>query len=285
MTSTRETPLAVVTGAGSGFGAAIATALEQGGWQVIAGVRQPDAYSPHEYAGKLFQLDVCSAKDRSALVRYIQTTHGGRLDLLVNNAGEGLFGALEEVTEEQLRAQFEVNLFAPALLTGALLPALRACRGRVITVSSALANWPTPFTSSYCASKSAIDALSESLHFELAPYGVQVALVEPGVHKTPFLQKSPWAEAAVGHSSVYRPALANYRKFREDQSKRRTLPGADKVARVVAELAAREHMPLRVRVGFDARLLGFIRGILPASLLPALKHRIFRRWFAGQAPD
>jgi NAD(P)-dependent dehydrogenase (short-subunit alcohol dehydrogenase family) len=283
MSQTPHKPLAVVTGAGSGFGAAIATALERGGWQVIAGVREPDTHAPSEHAGALFQLDVCSAQDRAALVRHIQTTHGGRLDLLVNNAGGGLFGAHEQVSEAQLRAQFEVNLFAPALLIRALSPALRAGRGRVITVSSALANWSMPFTSGYCASKSAIDAFSQALHFELAPYGVQVALVEPGAHKTAFLRKASWVEPAAG--SVYGPALANYRKFRDDQNQRQNLPGPDKVARVVARLAARPRMPLRVRVGADAHLLALLRRILPTAALVALKHRIFRRWFEPQAPD
>jgi NAD(P)-dependent dehydrogenase (short-subunit alcohol dehydrogenase family) len=281
--SRRDKPLAVVTGAGRGFGAAIATALEQGGWQVIAGVREPDAYAPGEHAGALFQLDVCSARDRAALVRHIHTAHDGRLDLLVNNAGGGLFGAHEDVSEAQLRAQFEVNLFAPALLIRALSPALRAGRGRVITVSSALANWPMPFTSGYCASKSAIDAFSQALHFELAPYGVQVTLVEPGAHKTAFLRKSSWAEPAQG--SVYGPALNHYRKFRDDQNQRQDLPGPDKVARVVARLAARPRMPLRVRVGADGHLLALLRRVLPTAALVALKHRVFRRWFGPQAPD
>jgi hypothetical protein len=78
-------------------------------------------------------------------------------------------------------------------------------------------------------------------------------------------------------TAVYRLALANYRQFQDGQSKRRDLPGADKVARVVAELAACEHMPLRVRVGLDARLLSLVRGILPTPCCLALKHRIFRR--------
>jgi hypothetical protein len=92
------------------------------------------------------------------------------------------------------------------------------------------------------------------------------------------LQKSSWAEPAVDHGSVYRLALANYLKLRDGQSKRRDLPGADKVARVVTKLAACDHMPLRVRFGLDARLLSLVREILPTSLLLALKHRIFRPW-------
>lgn len=276
--STRAAPLAVVTGAGGGFGAAIAAALDRKGWRVIAGVRQHDVQARAGRTDMLFPLDVCSASDRSALVRHIDTVHGGRLDLLVNNAGGGLFGAHEDVTEAQLRGQFEINLFAPALLTRALLPALRASRGRVITVSSALAHWPMPFTSAYCASKSAIDAFSEALHFELAPYGVQIALVEPGAHQTGFLQRSAWAEPTGESGGVYGPAVARYRRFRDRQG-RQDLPGPDKVARVVAALAARERMPLRARVGSDARGLALVRKTLPASLLVALKHRVFRPWF------
>lgn len=281
--SIRHRPLAVVTGAGSGFGAAIVTALAQDGWQVIAGVRETNTEVPREHGGTLFQLDVCSARDRAALARHIDAAHDGRLDLLVNNAGGGLFGAHEDVSEAQLRAQFEINLFAPALLIGALSPALRAGRGRVITISSALAHWPMPFTSGYCASKSAIDAFSGALHFELAPYGVQVALVEPGAHGTAFLRKASWAEPP--HNNVYSPALANYRKFRDDQNQRQNLPGPDKVARAVARLAGRRRMPLRVRVGADAHLLGVLRRILPTAALVALKHHIFKRWFRRQAPD
>lgn len=278
-------PVAVVTGAGSGFGLAISAALERRGWRVIAGMRRPDAPLRCPSTGGMFRLDVCSADDRAALSELIRTTYDGRLDLLVNNAGCGLFGALEDTTEAQLRDQFEVNLFAPALLIRELLPALRASRGRIITISSALADWPMPLTSGYCASKSAMDALSASLRLELASHDVQVAVVAPGAHATPFLDKAGWPDPEAHASSVHQDASARYRTFRDAQRRRKNLPGPEQVARVVARLATCARMPPKVRVGWDAVGIGYARRLLPTGVLVALKRHLFRAWFVRLSPD
>ena len=109
-----------------------------------------------------------------------------KLDALVNNAGYGLFGVFEELSEDLIRKQMEVNFFGCVLLTQALLPSIRATRGVILNLSSMLGFFAPPMSSLYCASKFAIEGWSESLHFELAPHGVRVVLIEPGSFNTQF---------------------------------------------------------------------------------------------------
>jgi NAD(P)-dependent dehydrogenase (short-subunit alcohol dehydrogenase family) len=190
---------ALVTGSSTGIGRLAVSELLRRGWSVLATMRRADERRDlfaEELAAnpgtlEVMSLDVADAGERAAVAAHVMET--GVLDCLINNAGYGLFGALEDLSEEQLRRQFEVNFFGAALLTRDLLPALRRCGGSVLLVSSVLGRTGFPLTSGYCASKYALEGLGEALYYELQPLGVRVGIVEPGGRRTRFGDNVEWA--------------------------------------------------------------------------------------------
>jgi NAD(P)-dependent dehydrogenase (short-subunit alcohol dehydrogenase family) len=213
-------PLALITGASTGIGRATALRLAAGGWTVLAGVRDPaagerlvadaaaiplqgHAAAPGSAAtgssgGSVIPLEfdvtdsaqLAAARERveQEAARPGASSRGG-LDALVNNAGIGVGGPLELVSAEDLRRQFEVNVFAQVAVTQAMLPALRRAGGRIVFVSSIGGRVAMAFTAPYAASKHAIEALGDALRVELRSSGVKVALVEPGSVATPIWEK------------------------------------------------------------------------------------------------
>jgi NAD(P)-dependent dehydrogenase (short-subunit alcohol dehydrogenase family) len=173
--------VAFVTGASSGIGAETTTELLAAGWTVYAGTRRVERMQRLVTAGaKVLPLDVT---DDASMVAAVDTILGeaGRIDLLVNNAGYGSYGALEDVPLDEGRRQFEVNLFGLARLTQLVLPTMRAMRaGRIINVGSIAGKVGEPFGAWYHATKFAVEGLSDSLRMELRPFGIDVIIIEPG---------------------------------------------------------------------------------------------------------
>ncbi|NCA81798.1 MAG: SDR family NAD(P)-dependent oxidoreductase [Opitutae bacterium] len=172
----------LVTGCSSGIGAATALVLREAGWQVFPTARKPADLDALRGAGFApLAMDVADPASVETAVRDLLAQTGGSLGALVNNAGFCQAGAMEDVSRDALRAQFEVNLFGPHQLTRALLPVFRGqgC-GRIVNISSVFGRISAPMVGSYCASKFALEAISDALRIELRNTGVWVALVEPG---------------------------------------------------------------------------------------------------------
>src|SRR5450432_339064 len=172
----------LVTGASSGIGAAIVARLAQDGHRVIGTQR---ATAGKTSGGvEMLTLDVCSdASVKLCVESFLQRT--GRIDVLINNAGYLQSGAIEEVTVDQARAEFETNYFGVVRMVKAVLPTMRAQKDGLIATTSSLAGMvPLPFWGHYNASKFAVEGLMETLRHELKPLGIQVAMVEPGSIKT-----------------------------------------------------------------------------------------------------
>jgi NAD(P)-dependent dehydrogenase (short-subunit alcohol dehydrogenase family) len=172
---------ALITGASSGIGKAAAVQLAELGYTVYAGARRVERMSDMADRGiRTRALDVTDDATMVALVEAI-IAETGRIDVLVNNAGYGLYGALEDVPIEEARRQFEVNLFGLARLTQLVLPQMRAQRdGYVINVSSMGGKIWEPLGSWYHASKFAVEGLSDSLRVEVAEFGIKVVIIQPG---------------------------------------------------------------------------------------------------------
>src|SRR5688572_23972764 len=161
----------LITGSSSGFGRLLVKAFLARDWTVVGTLRNAQRSEEifHEelkaYAGRFFAppLDVTREEERAAACDFIERRFEGRLDCLVNNAGFGLFGPLEESSEAQIREQMEVNFFGTVLLTRSLLPSLRKSGGRIINISSAMGYMGMPLSSMYSASKFALEGFSESL--------------------------------------------------------------------------------------------------------------------------
>lgn len=270
----------LVTGASSGIGRQAVSEFLRRGWSVLATLRRADErgaifadeQAAHPGALEVMSLDVADAAERASVVAHVMET--GVLDCLVNNAGYGLFGALEDLSEEQLRRQLEVNFVGAALLTRDLLPALRRCGGSVLLVSSVLGRAGFPLTSGYCASKFALEGLGESLYHELRPLGVRVGIVEPGGRKTNFGANVEWAEGA---GEAYRDATAAYRGLLDKVRGRRGTRSGDAVATAIVRLAEAKRMPLRTRVGGDAAAMSLAEALLPERARTRLFGAMFRR--------
>jgi NAD(P)-dependent dehydrogenase (short-subunit alcohol dehydrogenase family) len=174
---------ALVTGASRGIGAAVARRLSQAGFRVFAASRSAVAPGPDITAVKLDVTDHNSIQDAARTVH--QQTGGTGLDLLVNAAGSMTTGPIELIPEEVVSAQFDVNVFGQLAVIQQFLPPMRQRgHGRIVNISSMLGRFALPGTGPYAASKYALEALTDALRLEIAPFGVRVVLVEPGVTDT-----------------------------------------------------------------------------------------------------
>jgi len=182
-----EKNVALVTGASSGMGKEIAKQLLADGYVVYAAARRVDRMRDLEQLNaSVLKMDITREEDVTDVVATIQARNNG-VDVLINNAGFGSYGAMEDIPIEDARYQFEVNLMGPARLTQALLPHMRAQQyGKIINISSMGGKIYTPLGSWYHATKHALEGWSDSLRLELSPFGIDVIIIEPGIIETEF---------------------------------------------------------------------------------------------------
>jgi NAD(P)-dependent dehydrogenase (short-subunit alcohol dehydrogenase family) len=184
-----QQPIVFITGASTGIGAAAAHRFKQAGYRVLASARKQEDLDRLTADGmEAIALDMRSDESVSAVAQLVMSRCGGSLNVLVNNAGYGQPGALEDLTRDQMREQFEVNVFGMQQLTNELLPALRTARGRILNISSIVGVVSLPFFGIYSASKFAMEALSDAMRVELRGTGVEVVLIEPGPIESRFRQ-------------------------------------------------------------------------------------------------
>ncbi len=178
----------LITGCSSGIGAAAAVALRDAGWRVFASARRDDDLERLRADGFTpVRLDTADAASVAAAARAVLDLTGGEIGALVNNAGVGHPGAVEDLTRANLCRQFEVNVFGMHQLTAALIPAFRAAgAGRIVNISSVLGRVTLPMLGAYCASKHAMESLSDAMRIELRRDGIAVSLIEPGPIESSF---------------------------------------------------------------------------------------------------
>ena len=248
----------LITGSNSGIGRATAELLAGRGYRVIATMRTLDkgrdlaeAASNNGWALALVPLDVRS--DESVREAFRQA---GEVDVLVNNAGFEVWGPIEEMTTDDLADQFETNLYGPFRCISAVLPGMRERGGGVIVnVSSVAGRVAGPLNGLYAASKFALEALSESLHFECGHFGVRVHIIEPGGVETAFASNRRLVGAAAGdESSPYRPLVTQWQEAigRLAADTGRSQAGA--VAEVILEAIEKGDKP-RYPAGPDAQMV------------------------------
>ena len=271
----------LITGATSGFGKLLTDAFLRNGDIVIATGRKLEGRKDifeqerQSYPGKLFEysLDVTDKQEIAAVVKSIESTLSD-VDILINNAGYGLFGALEDLTEEDIRYQMEVNFFGTVNVTKAFLPMLRKKKGMIFNFSSVFGFMGFPLTSLYCASKYAVEGLTESLRGELAPHGVQVCLIEPGGYRTNFGNNLTWSSSSV----AYHQQLENYKHLRNRLASRKPqLP--TEVSEGILELSLKRKLPMRKVFGKDGRASHFMKRFLPSSIYFRLMDVFFKKIF------
>lgn len=264
----------LITGASSGIGLATALYFQNQGWKVVAALRTPDkAPAELDAAGiAKVRMDVTDAASVKAAVSEALNLVDS-LDVLVNNAGYGLAGVFEACSEEQVRKQFNTNVFGLFEVTRALLPHFRRNRrGTIINISSVGGRTTIPLYSLYHASKFAVEGFTESLRFELEPFNIQVRLIEPGAVKTEFAGRS--AEFAdITHFADYKP----YQERVLNALKKAANNGApaEEVARDIYKAATDGGSRLRYVSGSQAKMFLFLQNILPSSVYSGLLKRQF----------
>ncbi|MUL36042.1 SDR family NAD(P)-dependent oxidoreductase [Gloeocapsopsis dulcis] len=244
----------LVTGASSGFGRAIATLLAQQGMTVFGTSRNPDTYLTNEF--ELLPLDVRSMDSLKACLKTI-LQHMNCLDVLINNAGYATFGAIEETSLTEAKAQFETNFFGVASTIQAILPIMRQQgSGHIINISSLSGLAPVPFHGYYSASKHALEAYSEALYHEVKPLNIRVSLVEPQAFNTG-IQMQPPQNLMPIYDIGRQKVVGNI----EDSI--RTGQSPTMVAELVLQILTSSSPRLRYRAGNLAKVFHLARRLLP----------------------
>jgi len=253
--------VALVTGASSGIGQAIARRLAADGLRVFGTARAAK--------GDLLSLDVTRDESVAGCVADV-LARAGRIDVLVNNAGYLLAGGVEEATLAEARAQLETNFFGVVRMIQAVLPHMRERgAGKIVTISSLAGLVPVPFWAYYNASKFAVEGLCETLRHEVKPFGIRVAMVEPGAIKTP-LYATPHARELPEYAKWREAGLAAMAEFE------RKAPGPEVVAACVSKVVRAAKPKLRNRVTREATMFSFLRWLLPAGAFEAGVRRGFK---------
>lgn len=237
----------LITGCSSGFGQRLALAAASRGDRVVATARNADAIRdmavPFEGRMLALPLDVTRVESIEAAVATALETFG-TIDVLVNNAGYGLFGAIEEGTPDEYRPLFEVNVFGLIETTRAVLPTLRRNGGTIVNMSSGAGIAGSGGGGYYNASKFAVEGLSEALSGELAPFGVRVILAEPGPFRTEFLGRS--ITMAANEMPEY--AASSRRRYRETNDGKQA-GDPDKAVAVILQAIDADEPPLHLPLG------------------------------------
>lgn len=248
-----NTKVWLITGSSTGFGRSLTAAVLKTGARVIATARQPeqldDLVTQYPDTAKSVRLDVTNAQEVHDAVNTAITTFG-RIDVLVNNAGYGTIGAIEEVSDEAIHRQFETNVFGALQMMRTVLPSMRQQRsGHILNLSSVGGFVSFGATGIYCATKFALEALSEALAKEVAALGIKVTIIEPGAFRTDFNGRSLSAPEHLieDYASVSGPFL----QWLEEMDGKQ--PGdPDKAAAAMIQVVKSDNPPLRLALGADA---------------------------------
>jgi NAD(P)-dependent dehydrogenase (short-subunit alcohol dehydrogenase family) len=273
----RQGQVILVTGCSSGIGRATAIAAAARGHRVFASARRREDVSDLAAKGiETLALDVTNPDSIGEAVREVLRS-GERIDALVNNAGYGQYGAIEDVSLEEWRAQFEVNVFGAIAVLRAVLPAMRAARGgTVVNVSSVAGRVTIPFAGAYCASKHALEAISDALRVEVSPWGIRVVLVEPGPISTRFGDRAREATARIlavpgPYSRFYDGAE---RASNEEFQMGKRAPEA--VARVIVAAIESKRPKTRYRIAPLAKILVPLKALVSDRFLDRRMKRMLR---------
>ena len=274
----------VITGCSSGFGRLTALQLARQGWHVFGTVRKDDdkesltnaledVYKEHMTP---VVCDITNAEQVASLAQMVATATL-RLDALLNNAGTAFAAPLELISLEDLTAQFEVNVIAQLRVTQALLPLLKSAKGTIINVSSISGKVSTPVIGAYSASKFAIEAISDTLRLELAPFGVRVVIIEPSSSPTNIWQtsmKRSLEKLELHRVGEYAKLLTTFEKLANVLSKRGFPPQrfVDTVVRILASPKPR----IRYVVPGSASIEVTLRRFLPDAVFDAILRRSLR---------
>jgi short-subunit dehydrogenase len=257
--------VALITGASTGIGKETAILLAQNNYIVYAVARRLDKMKELEQYGiKVFSMDV---SDENSLKNGVQQIfkNENRIDILINNAGYGGYGAIEDVSMEEAKRQLEVNLFGAARLVQLVLPIMRENKfGKIVNISSIGGKFATPYGGWYHASKFALEGLSDSLRNEVKQFGIDVIVIEPGG------VKSEWADITIDHllkssvKSAYKASIDKFGKFLKKSTENNSEPIV--IAKLILKGIESKNPKFRYVGGYNAKMAVTIRKLLSDKL-------------------
>ncbi len=265
----------LITGCSSGIGLASAREMKARGWRVFATARKPEdlARLRDEVAVESLYLDYAEPASIAEAAKHVLAETEGKLTALFNNGGYGQLGAVEDLTPDVLRAQFEANVFGWHDLNRRVIPSMRARgEGRIVFCSSMLGLVAGPYRGAYCASKFAIEALADTLRMELATTGIRIVLIEPGPIASRFLEHALQAYRrnidleGSPHREIYRARIA---RMEAGGSQTFKLGPEAVAAKLVKALESRTPKP-RYYVTVPTYVAAFLRRLLPTRALDAI---------------
>jgi NAD(P)-dependent dehydrogenase (short-subunit alcohol dehydrogenase family) len=268
--------VAIVTGASSGIGEFTAQTLLQAGYTVYAAARRTERMKPLAAAGaKLVTLDVTSEASMLAAVQQV-LSQSGRVDVLVNNAGYGSYGALEDVPLDEARRQMEVNVFGLARMTQLVLPTMRAQKsGTIVNVSSIGGKMHEPLGSWYHATKFAVEGLSDCLRMEVKPFGIRVVVIEPGAIATEWGGiAADSMEKASGHTAYAEQTVRHLKLFRGGI---KSAASPQVVADAILSAVQSRNPKTRYIMGGGAKPILALRKLLPDKAFDTLMAQVLKR--------
>ncbi len=250
----------LITGVSSGVGQATARLLAQRGYKVF-GTSRHAAIVESTPAVEVLPLDV-RADDSVRACADAVINRSGRLDVLINNAGYELAGALEELSAEEARAQFETNVFGVVRMVDAVLPLMRRQkRGHIINVGSLAGLSAIPFLGVYSASKFALEGYTEALRHEVKPFNIHVSLTEAGFLKTPMMNHRQLAANRLAEYDPWRQRTLSAIRAHEEKG-----PGPEVVAKTLLDMVSSKNPRLRYLIGRQAKTVARLRRFLPAGM-------------------
>jgi NAD(P)-dependent dehydrogenase (short-subunit alcohol dehydrogenase family) len=257
MDSSTNQKIAIVTGSSTGIGYETSLTLARNGFLTYATMRKLNkAENIKSVATKenlpvhIQQLDVTDDVSVKNAIQTISSETGGRIDVLVNNAGYGLNGAFEDLSMNEIKAQYETNFFGLIRVTQAVLPIMRGQKsGTIVNISSGAGRFGFPSGSAYVSTKFAVEGLSEAISYELEPFGIKVIIVEPGVIRTNFGNGSVVAKKSQDPNSPYSQMMKKIANSFEELMKNSSSP--DLVANIVLKAVKDENPNLRYLAGND----------------------------------
>jgi len=252
----------LITGASSGIGKETAKELKKRGYVVYGAARRIEEMKDLRRMGiHIGYVDVTDENSMVSLIRRIMKKEG-RIDVLINNAGYGSFGAIEDVSMEEARRQLDVNLFGLARMTQLVLPQMRnRGSGKIVNISSAGGKLTIPFGGWYHATKFAVEAFSDCLRMEVAPFGIDVILIEPGGIRT------KWGDIAANHleqsarKGIYKEKAKRVAKILRFAYHIHILSKPTTVAKKIGKVIGIRNPKARYLVGMGARTMVFLKGI------------------------
>ncbi len=276
MTNDMTPKIALVTGASAGIGEAVVQRLLEDGWRVYAAARRLERMKGLAGQGAiLLPLDLTDAASIVAAMDRIRADEG-RIDLLVNNAGYGSYGAIEDVPMDEARRQVEVNLFGLARLCQLATPMMRAQKaGTIVNVSSIGGRFGEPFGGWYHTTKFAVEGFSDCLRLELRPFGIRVIVIEPGAIRTEWTAIALKSLLEASGESAYAPYARRHAGLfaKVDVADRFASP-PDVVARGILRAVKARNPRARYAIGGGAKLFMTLVAVLPTRWLDALSWRL-----------